>query len=343
MTSDRKADHLQLTELAQTRALGPRHRGLTYEPLLACHPRDTRLEVDQKLGVAFLGKRLRAPLWISSMTGGTQAARTINRHLAQVAGEYGLGMGLGSCRPYLDNPKAARADFDFRAVIGEAGILLGNLGIAQVEQLLKRGEAERLNDMLQELKLDGLIVHINPLQEWFQPEGDRFERTPLATLQDLCEQVSFPLVVKEVGQGMGPKSLAALSRLPLAGIEFGAYGGTNFSKLEQLRRDCQEKSHLDELVTVGHDAWHMVEFFREIEQSRVERQALELVIVSGGVRTYLEGYELIQRLGRPAVYAYAKPFLDAAKNGPDQLRSFVEEEIKGLAMASAFMHLAEER
>src|SRR4029453_6119933 len=99
-----------------------------YEPMLSSHPSQ-----DLDLSISFLGKILKAPLWVSSMTGGTELALTINHRLAASCAKYGLGMGLGSCRPLLDNLNRIK-DFDVRNIIGPDLPLFANLGIAQVEQ-----------------------------------------------------------------------------------------------------------------------------------------------------------------------------------------------------------------
>lgn len=333
--SNRKTDHISLTDQAQLSNETRAQQAFYYEPLFGVHPKRPSELIDKKFGQNVLGKRLKVPLWVSSMTGGASQAKAINRHLATVAGEFGLGMGLGSCRPYLEDPKAYKDDFYVRPYMGEDGVLFANLGIAQVDELLVKKESSRLLDMVGSLEVDGLIVHLNPLQEWFQPEGDRFSRPAIETLQELLENVKVPLIVKEVGQGMGPRSLKALLSLPLVAVDFAAFGGTNFSQLELLRDHNQEMSHYRPLAHVGHDAWSMVNYVRELDSQGLSTKG-PLIIVSGGVRSFLDGHELITGLNRPALYGYAKPFLDAALKGEKAVRSFVEKEIMGLAMACEF-------
>lgn len=338
-SSERKADHLSLTDQAQTlRESSMLGDHFFYEPLFGVHPQDNQQALDwveKNYAVSFLGKTMRAPLWVSSMTGGTSEARIINQRLAAVCQEFGLGMGLGSCRPYLDNPKQARADFDLRSTIGEQSPLFGNLGIAQIEQALAKKHTQKISDMVHDLKLDGLIVHLNPLQEWFQPEGDRFARAPFEVLQELLANVELPIIVKEVGQGMGPRTLKALLEMPLVAIDFAAFGGTNFSVLELLRAGVSEKQAFVELAHVGHDAPSMVKFYRE--QSGPSSCLHPLVIISGGVKSYLDGYRMMELIKRPAVFGYAKRFLDHALEGEQALRNFVTSELVGLSLAKQFL------
>jgi len=229
---NRKIEHIQLTKDSQIGEASIEER-FNYEPIFGVHPTD-----DDSLNIEFLGKKLNAPLWISSMTGGTDNAEKINKNLALAAKEFGLGMGLGSCRSLLHDDLCIK-DFDVRNIIGNDLPFYANLGVFQVEQLVRKKQLFKIHNLIEKLKVDGLIVHINPLQEWFQVEGDRFVRPPIETIAELLELVSFPVIIKEVGQGMGPKSLNALVQMPLAAIEFGAFGGTNFSKLEVLRRDSE--------------------------------------------------------------------------------------------------------
>jgi isopentenyl-diphosphate Delta-isomerase len=335
---DRKADHLSLTDRAQTLRETSYGDEFFYEPLFGIHPRSVEESlqwVEKNYSVQFLGKTMRAPLWVSSMTGGTEQAQLINQRLASVCQEFGLGMGLGSCRPYLDYPKAARADFDLRSFIGDQAPLFGNLGIAQIDECLKKKQTQKILDMVHDLRLDGLIVHLNPLQEWFQPEGDRFSRPAFEVLQELLANVELPIIVKEVGQGMGPRTLKALLEMPLVAIDFAAFGGTNFSVLELLRAKEQDKQAFVELAHVGHDAPSMVKFYRE--QSGPTSCLHPLVIISGGVQSYLDGYRLIELIQRPAVFGYAKRFLDHALQGEQALRKFVSSELVGLSMARQFL------
>ena len=245
--SDRKHDHLHLTNKAQVDAALNDQR-FNYEPLFSAHPDNC------DLSIKFGPWKLKAPIWISSMTGGTKEAVRINENLARVAGEFGLGMGLGSCRPLLNSDNSLK-EYQIKHLMGDFP-LLANFGIAQIEEVLLRNRIDDLKKIIDKLEVDGMIVHVNPLQEWFQKEGDCFKRAPIDVIDELLKKIECPLIVKEVGQGFGPDSLLALMQRPLAAIEFGAFGGTNFSKLEVLRNHDQG---MDPLVNIGHSASEMVE------------------------------------------------------------------------------------
>ncbi len=174
MSDNRKKDHIDLAFKSQTKS-NERKYDLNYEPLFSAHP-----DSDTDISVEFIGKKLRAPLWVSSMTGGTEHAAKINQNLAKACNEFGFGMGLGSCRPLLNSTNRF-SDFNLRDTIGD-NPFYANLGIAQLEELIFRNETSKIDKMIQDLHVDGLIIHVNPLQEWMQPEGDRFRQSPLKTI-----------------------------------------------------------------------------------------------------------------------------------------------------------------
>ncbi len=144
----RKKDHIELAFRSQVERLALDSR-FFYEPALAAHPKPGSLPP-----ISFLGKTLRTPVWVSSMTGGTALARTINRNLAQACAEFGMGMGLGSCRQLLYSDEYL-PDFDVRDIIGPELPLYANLGIAQVENLLRNQQAPVIRDLLNRLRADG--------------------------------------------------------------------------------------------------------------------------------------------------------------------------------------------
>ena len=122
------------------------------------------------------------------------------------------------------------------------------------------------------------FVHINPLQEFLQPEGDRFLIDPLLSIKSFIKKCPFKVFVKEVGQGFGPREFEALNELEVAGIEFGAFGGTNFSKLELLRGEGRQ--NLNPLCQVGHTAEEMIEFIKRERKTFSLIRKLLLVVVS---------------------------------------------------------------
>lgn len=331
--AERKKDHIELAFQSQITAatLDPR---FYYEPIIAAHPDDKPDE-----GFSFLGKTMRLPLWVSSMTGGTEKAQRINHNLARACREFGMGMGLGSCRPLLYSDERL-SDFAVRPLIGKEQLLFANLGIAQLEQLVADEELWRINTMLEKLEADGLIIHVNPLQEWLQPEGDRFLHAPLVTIKAVMEGLpDLPIIVKEVGQGMGKESLRALLQLPLAAIDFAASGGTNFAKLELLRSDPLQHQVFEPLARIGHGANEMVEMVNALKQELGPQVKCDHIIISGGVQNFLDGYYLTEKIQFKSIYGQASAFLRHAQEDYEQLQTYVQAQARGLKVAKTFLRL----
>jgi isopentenyl-diphosphate delta-isomerase len=357
--ASRKEDHIELAFRSQvdTMALDGR---FYYEPLLAAHPAPGSLPK-----VDFGGKLMKAPLWVSSMTGGTEKAFIINQNLARACNEFGLGMGLGSCRPLLSGAERLK-DFDIRPLAGDEVPLYANLGVAQIQELFDAGREQEMRQMCDLLRVDGLIIHVNPLQEAMQPEGDVFTVSPLETIKaTLAALPGLPIIVKEVGQGMGPQSLAALLRLPLLAIDTAANGGTNFSKLELLRSDDARREAFTPIVNVGHSAGEMVGWVNDLltnddenkEAARTQVQSLlkgtalqtetlgsdgvqcKHLIISGGLRTFLDGYYLTEKSKLPAIYGQASAFLKYAREDYTTLQRYVGAQVRGLELANAYLRV----
>jgi isopentenyl-diphosphate delta-isomerase len=205
--------------------------------------------------------------------------------------------------------------------------------------MLAAGKLPEINRLVERLQADGLIIHVNPLQEWFQPEGDRLRKAPIDTVKEVLEQVPYPIIVKEVGQGIGIKSLKTLLELPLLAVEFAAFGGTNFAKLELMRSSDAQKELFEPLSKVGEVAGDMTDFVNRIAaEGNVKTKSL---IISGGIETFLDGYYLIRKSSMPAIYGQASAFLKHARGEYSDLQSWVRSQIKGLEMAYAYLHIRE--
>lgn len=319
--SSRKEDHLSMAQDSQTHG-GLRDERFYYEPMLSAHPKEIKSHT--RLG----SWDFSFPLWVSSMTGGADHARTINSRLAVACEEFSLGMGLGSLRPLLDD-RQSRADFDVKHLMPSRP-LFGNLGIAQMETLVAEKNTQKIHDLVGELKLDGLIIHVNPLQEWFQPKGDRFKYPPLETIEHFLRSATYPIIVKEVGHGMGPRSLEALMKLNLFAIEFGSFGGTNFSLLESKRG-----SETNGFVYVGHTASEMIESVLNIQKTSSQIKTKNFII-SGGVRDVLTGFSLCQQLPH-SLMGMANSILTPARKSESELKQFLSSQRDQYALAEAFL------
>jgi len=326
----RKQDHINLAFQAQLLS-GQLDNRFYYEPMMAAHPSNTF-----DIGLDFLNKKMKAPIWIASMTGGAQMAQIINQNLAKSAKEFGLGMGLGSCRHLLYDDQHF-SDFDLRKTIGDQPFY-ANLGIAQIELEIKNGGLHKVLEMLKKLQVDGLIIHVNPLQEWIQPEGDIITQRPIDTIQRFIDYApDTSLIVKEVGQGFGPRSLEALLKLPLAAIDFGAAGGTNFSKLEMLRNSSEAQEIIAPLATVGHHALEMLDWIKDILNQSDSRPNQMSLIISGGIQNYIDGYYLVEQSPLKAIYGQASNFLRYAQGDYVNLQKFVSSQVNGYRLAKSLL------
>ena len=327
----RKEDHIELAfeAIVENDMLDQR---FNYEPMLSSHPSDTL----SLLKTEFLGFQMNAPLWVSSMTGGTERANRINHNLARACGEFGFGMGLGSCRSLLRSDERLE-DFNVKHLMMDQP-LFANLGIAQVESLIASDEIHLIDALIAKLKADGLIVHVNPMQEWLQPEGDVIKKAPIETIAQLLASASYPIIVKEVGQGMGPQSLLELMKMPLAAIDFAAHGGTNFAMLEMMRHDHAIINNYRGLASIGHSAIDMVHMVNAILQSNIKDIQCSTFIISGGVKGFLDGHFLLESLqASSVVYGQASGFLKHALGAYEDLANHIKRQIDGLALAKTFL------
>jgi isopentenyl-diphosphate Delta-isomerase len=324
----RKYDHISLAFSSQIEAARSDQR-FTYEPLLGSH---TKGAIEP---FTFLGKTFRVPFWVSSMTGGTEQARKINTNLARACHEFGMGMGLGSCRTLLESNEHFD-DFNMRDIIGNDLPLYANIGIVQLEELLEGKNHHRLTDLVGQLRADGLIIHVNPIQEWLQTEGDVLKNPPIESIEKLLDLTNLKIIVKEVGQGMGPESIERLLYLPIEALEFAAFGGTNFAVVELSRNTAQKQEFYAPLAFVGHTADEML---RVVNHHVLTGNTLKCkqIIISGGIHSFLDGYYLMSKSKLSCIIGQASGFLKHANNSYTDLQSYISEQIKGFMFARAFL------
>ena len=292
--SVRKADHLRIAAGAGvTHAVATgldevrlRHRALP--------ERDLR---DVGLGARLLGVELAAPIVISAMTGGTAAAAAVNQRLARAAAEHGIALTLGSGRQLLDAPDLLHTYRDG----ARPPLLLANLGAGEIRRPDGPERAQRLVDLLD---ADGLSVHLNPIQEAVQPEGQPSFSSVAERLAAVVERLApRPVVVKEVGFGMDGRDVALLARAGVAAVDIAGAGGTNWALVEG-RRDASA----GELAAAFAD-WG-VPTVVALAEARAAAPGLE-IIASGGVRSGVDVAKCLA-LGAQAA-GLARPLLIAAQ------------------------------
>ncbi len=178
----------------------------------------------------FLGRSLSAPLLISSMTGGTERASRINQSLAKAAQHFGIAIGVGSQRVALEDSDAAES-FKIRKYCPDS-LVLANLGAVQLNYGLSTDHCRQAVEMIE---ADALILHLNPLQEALQPEGDTKFSGLLSKIEMVCKQVTVPVIVKEVGWGIDASLAARLAQVGVSAVDVAGAGGTSWSQVEMHR------------------------------------------------------------------------------------------------------------
>lgn len=271
-------------------------------------------------GVELLGKRLRVPLLISSMTGGTAAAATINRNLAQAAQARGVAMGLGSQRAGLEQAETAYT-FRVRDVAPDI-LLLANLGAVQ----LNRGYGlEHCRRAVEMIAADALILHLNPLQEALQADGDWDWHGLLDKIAAVCRGLEVPVVVKEVGWGISEKVARWLADAGVAAIDVAGAGGTSWSAVESHRATTEARRRL----ALAFADWG-IPTAEALLQARRGAPGLPL-IASGGMRTGLDAAKALA-LGAAAV-GIASPFLKAAAESAEAVAAAIDQFAAELRIA----------
>jgi isopentenyl-diphosphate delta-isomerase len=229
-TESRKADHIRIC-LEEDVQFRQTTNGLErYHFDHCCLPEIDCSEID--ISTTFFGKPMDAPLLISSMTGGTPEAKTINTRLAKVAQHYRLAMGVGSQRVAVENPTCSDT-FAVRKYAPDI-LLFANLGAIQLNYNYGLDECLRVVDLLE---ADAMILHLNPLQECIQPNGDTNFRGVLDKIESLCSKLPVPVIVKEVGNGISAKMAHRLIGAGVAAIDVAGAGGTSWALVESERAD----------------------------------------------------------------------------------------------------------
>ena len=314
-TVDRKDQHLDVVLSG-----GGRHALTTgFEQVRFVHEALPDLDHDKiDLGADFLGRRLKAPLLISSMTGGPARAEAINAHLAEAAQHLGIALAVGSQRSALESGGAGGLNRSLRDRAPET-LILANIGAAQLTLGFGLDEARRAVDMI---GADALIVHLNPLQEACQPEGDRNWWGVGAALEALVRTLEAPVVVKETGAGLSAATARRLLDMGVAALDVAGAGGANWGLIEGERAtDAADKAHAAAFADWGVPT---AQALRE-----VRRACPGAVIVgSGGVRDGVDAAKAI-RLGADVV-GQAAGVLEAATRSTEAVIAHFQLVIRQL-------------
>lgn len=268
--SQRKKDHLALCAGDN---VGFRDKTSLLEQVELVHDALPEFHLDDvDPSVELLGKRLRAPVVIAAMTGGTDEAAVINQDLARAADQLGLGFGLGSQRAMFVRPHTAHT-FKVREHAPNV-LLLGNLGIVQARSMT----TAEIATLCRDTGADALCIHLNPAMEIVQPGGDRDFSKGLDTLRRLVEELHIPIVVKETGCGLSRGVAERVRSVGVEHLDVSGSGGTSWVAVEAHRAvDPDERALADELWDWGIPTAASV--------LQVQGLGFRGVVATGGLRT----------------------------------------------------------
>ncbi len=315
ITTARKSDHIRINLEEDVTAKGVAAGFDDYRFLHSALPEVDLSQVSTELEL--FGRRLAAPLLISCMTGGTEVAATINRTLAEVAQAFRLPMGLGSGRVLLEYPEVLPT-FDVRPAAPDI-LLFANLGAVQLNRSVGVDDCRRLLDLLQ---ADCLVLHLNPLQEAIQPEGDTIFGDLISKIEGLCRRLERPVIVKEVGWGISSDLVRKLFDAGVSAVDVAGAGGTSWSEVESHRVSEPWRARM----AAAFAGWGIptAQALREARAAAPGR----LVFASGGIRN---GIDLAKAVALGAdLVGVASPFLKAAAQGLEAVADVGRELVETL-------------
>lgn len=313
----RKADHIRIN-LEEDVAFKALTSGL--ERYFFMHQALPELDLAAvDTSVTLFDKRLKTPLLISSMTGGTAKALTINRALAEGAQAAGIAMGLGSMRAAIEDP-SLEDTYRVRDVAPDI-LLFANLGAVQLNYRYGLDECRRAVDMI---AADALILHFNALQEAVQPEGDGNFAGLLRKVEAVCKGLDVPVIAKEVGWGFSREAARMLAEAGVAAIDVAGAGGTSWSQVEMHRAPTARHARVaGAFIDWGIPTAVSIRYCREAAPHMP-------VIASGGIRNGIDVAKCIA-LGASAA-GLAGEFLRAADKdgaaGVVELAATITDELR---------------
>lgn len=302
-TSSRKQQHV---EIVVSKNVAFRGKSSGFERWDLVHNALPELDLEEvDASTELLGKRLRLPLLITGMTGGYAGAEKINRSLARLCAERGLAMGVGSQRQALEDTRFRRT---YSVVREEAPdiVVIGNIGAAEVAHL---SDVTPLRKQVDLIKADALAVHLNPVQEFLQPEGTPRFAGVLNGIERLVHDLGVPVVVKEIGAGISAAVLRRLLDVGVRIVDVAGAGGTSWAGVEVLRRTEAER---DPLAVFWDWGIPTVDAIRQCAAVRSNDRKFTL-IASGGIQNGVDMAKAIA-LGADLAGA-ARPFITALKKG----------------------------
>lgn len=311
-TSSRKADHIHIN-LNQDVESGL-SSGLDYYHFP--HQALPEIDLDEiQLGFTLFEKEIAAPIFISSMTGGTNQAEKINHNLAAAAQKSGIPMGVGSQRAMLEDPSTA-STFQVRKVAPDIS-LFANLGAVQLNYGLTAEDCQRAVDLIE---ADALILHLNALQEAVMADGNTNFSGLLNKIEGVCKNLSVPVIAKEVGWGISSQTAQQLVSAGVSALDVAGAGGTSWTEVEMHRA----QSEIQREVAASFIDWGIptAESLQLVKEAAPDIP----VFASGGIRN---GVDVAKTIALGATMAgLAGPFLKAAVDSPEAVLEIIQRIIR---------------
>ena len=276
---------------------------------------------DVDLSTSFLTKKLRAPLVISSMVGGIETAKRLNRNLARAAQSIGLAMGVGSQRCAIDDPSVI-STYRIRDVAPDI-LLFANIGAVQLNYSYGVIECQRAVEMI---GADALVIHLNPLQEALQLDGNTNFAGLSKNIERVCHDLSVPVIVKEVGFGISERVAQILAEVGVSAIDVAGTGGTSWSEIERHCAITQSQND----VAAAFASWG-IPTADCIKMARRGAPSLP-IIASGGIRSGLDIAKAIA-LGAD-IAGIAGPLIRAANISSKSVKAILQSFIEELRIAT---------
>ena len=332
-TRKRKADHIRIS---LDQGVQAREATTGFEDIYFIHralPEINKQEID--LSTTVLGHKFSAPLIVGAITGGTLEATKINATIAEAVEELGLGMGVGSQRAAIEDKKLEKT-FTITRKKAPSAFLIANIGGVQ---LVNGYSIKEVKKAIKMIDADAIAIHLNPLQEAAQPEGQTNFKGILEKIDELTKELDKPIIAKETGAGIAAEEAKKLEAAGAKAIDVSGVGGTSFAAVEYYRAKGQKNSFQRMLGDVFWD-WGIP---TAISVAEVSQTVNIPVIASGGIRN---GVDVAKALALGAsLTSISQPALQTAVKGvkeTENMLSILMEELRNvmfLVGAESVQHL----
>jgi len=307
-TSLRKKKHIDLC-LTDKVAFRNKSTGFEYYDFIHCAV--TEVQIDKiDLSTKFLKKKISYPFLISCMTGGTEEAENINAQLASVAEDLNIPIGVGSQRHAIESENM-RHTYSIIRDNAPSVPVLANIGAAEV---VKYKDVNPFNMIVEIVKADALVIHLNPVQELLQPEGTPHFTGLLNRIKKLVKELTVPVIVKEVGSGISSESAKKLLDAGVSGIDVAGAGGTSWAAVELLRSKNESELYFWD--------WGLPTSYCIREVAELKRKYKFYLIGSGGVSSSIDAAKALS-LGADIVASARIILQELNKNGRDGTKNLI--------------------